>query len=113
MGLAKSASVAGEEITFDVFFEHFGNSTATNLSALDDLDAAFGAGNYMLDSITLVSGPATFAANGAFTGSGANTELVGAGSTLGPRGDGPHPVRRDGGERHGRGARPSGCTKTR
>ena len=68
VGVAKSAADAGSQMTFDFHLEHFGNTTATNLTMNDDLDAVFGAGNYAVDSISLVGGPGTIGANGSFTG---------------------------------------------
>ena len=47
-------------------------------------DVVFGAGTYTVDAVAMISGPATFDVNDAFTGTGAATETVDPASTLLP-----------------------------
>ena len=84
VGAAKTASSNGFDVTFDVFLEHFGNSAATAVTLTDDLDAAFGAGNYTVSSAPVfVVDPGTLVLNGGFNGSG-DTAILAAGSTMTP-----------------------------
>ncbi len=85
VGLAKSGVVSSDSntITYEFSFEHFGNTTALNLTASEDLSAIFGVGNYSVTSIARTAGPATFAANGMYNGD-TDAELIGAGSSLLP-----------------------------
>ena len=85
VGVAKEATLASDfsSVTYDMRLEHFGNTIATAVSLLDDLDAVFGAGRYSVASTVLISGPATFMANGGFDGSG-DQELIAIGSTMSP-----------------------------
>ncbi len=80
LGVATSNS---NSVTYVFTFEHFGNTTALNLSAVENLAAVFGSGTYTVVSITRPSGPASFTANGMFDGS-ADTQLIVAGSTMLP-----------------------------
>jgi uncharacterized repeat protein (TIGR01451 family) len=82
LGVAKDASVSGQQVTFDIYLENFGASNLASLSVVEDLDGVFGAGNYSLNgSPTLISDPGTIVLNGAFDGSG-DQELIAMGSTL-------------------------------
>ncbi|QEG40826.1 choice-of-anchor Q domain-containing protein [Roseimaritima ulvae] len=82
VGAANTVTVAGNQITIDVFVENFGTQVAGNLMLVNDLDNTFGAGNFVLASApVLVSDPGTLTLNPAYDGSG-TTELLSAGSTL-------------------------------
>ena len=85
LGLAKHATLSPDQnfVTFLFTLENFGNTIATGISAIDSLPSVFGAGNYVVTSVTRPSGPASFTANGMFDGDG-DPELVAAGSTLAP-----------------------------
>jgi hypothetical protein len=85
VGGAKAAMVSADQsmVTFDFYIEHFGNTQATDISMLDNLDAALGSGMYTVLSITRISGPSTVVANGAFNGS-TDQELIATGSSLLP-----------------------------
>ena len=65
--------------TFTFRIEHFGSSTALNLSLTEDLDAIFGAGHYSVGTPILLSGPGTVFVNSGFNGSG-DQDLIGGGS---------------------------------
>ncbi len=84
VGAAKSAAVtfAPTVVTIDVYLEHFGNTQAL-VGVREDLTAVFGAGTYSVNSLLVVSGPATLATNPGFNGGG-NTELIAAGSSMQP-----------------------------
>lgn len=67
-------------VPFTLVVQNAGNVPLTNVTISDDLDAAFGAGNYIINSApNQVSGPA-LTLNSGFTGNGANTTLVSGGS---------------------------------
>jgi hypothetical protein len=83
LGMAKSAAVAGNVVTLDLYLENLGNTELSSLGLTEDLDAAFGAGNYTITAApSLVDDPGTLMLEAGYTGSGANTELLAAGSTL-------------------------------
>ena len=80
IGVAKTASPSGSQITMDFYIENFGNVVLSNLSILDDLDAVFGAGNYMVvGAPTLIDDPGTITVNGGFDGS-ADPDLITSGT---------------------------------
>ena len=82
IGVAKSASVVGQQVTLDYFIENFGNSMLSGLSLVEDLDTVFGPGNYSLNSgPALIDDPGTMALNPAFDGSG-DMEFFLPGDTL-------------------------------
>lgn len=84
LGAAKTASVMGNEVVFDIYLENFGNLTIPNVSLTENLDAALGAGNYTITSgPALIVNPGTLNLNGGFDGSG-DRELLSAGSSLVP-----------------------------
>lgn len=82
IGVAKGAStVSGSgpyTVTYTFNMQNYGNVTISNLSLPEDLDAVFGAGNYTVTSLT-ASGTVT--ANGAYTGSAPNTDMLVPGSS--------------------------------
>jgi hypothetical protein len=83
IGVALTASVSGKQVTFDYYFENFGNSTLSNLDFLNNLNQVFGAGNYSISQApTFIDDPGTITLNSAFDGSG-NQSLTNSGSTLG------------------------------
>ena len=56
--IVKDATVDGETITYHLAFDNFaGNSPALNIAIQDNLDSVFGAGNYVVDMVTLVTPP--------------------------------------------------------
>lgn len=80
LGLAKTASVSGDEVTFDIYLENLGTDDTDAISVTDDLDAAFGAGNYQLITAPyLISVPRDLIINSAFDGS-SDTELIASGT---------------------------------
>ncbi|MFK7958259.1 MAG: SdrD B-like domain-containing protein [Lysobacterales bacterium] len=80
LGVAKGASNSGRQVSYDIVLENFGAQTLTTFSAPEDLDAAFGAGNYTIFSPPVVSaGVSTLLLNGGFDGS-ADTQLISGGS---------------------------------
>ncbi len=85
VGIAKSATLSQDNntIVFLFSFENFGNTQATNIMAFDDLAGVFGAGTYSVLGVTRPTGPASFAANGMFDGSG-DQNLVSPNSSLMP-----------------------------
>jgi|GEM_PF-1161248 len=81
IGVAKNAiTVMGSsQLTLDFFIENLGNTTLSNVSMTDDLDAVFGAGNYLiLDGPDLISIPRDLSLNQNFNGS-ADTQLIQSG----------------------------------
>ncbi|WP_166831721.1 Calx-beta domain-containing protein [Thalassoroseus pseudoceratinae] len=82
IGAAKDATVTDNHVTIDLYLENFGDDNFTNLSLVDDLDAAFGEGNYTITtSPFLVDDPGTITLNPAFDGS-LDTQLLDPSSTL-------------------------------
>lgn len=82
VGVAKTAMVADNVVTFDLYLENLGAETLTNLSLVDNLDTAFGAGNYTLTAApSFIVDPGTLTLNGSFNGGG-DTEILAAGSSL-------------------------------
>ena len=82
IGAAKTAAVTTRTVTLDIYLESFANVTLSSVSAIEDLDAVFGAGNYTVDSApTLIVDPGTLNLNAGYNGSGSN-DLLAAGSTL-------------------------------
>ena len=82
IGVAKNVSVLGTMVTFDLYLENLGNGIATALSLEEDLDAVFGAGNYIVTGApSLIDNPGTLILEPTWSGS-ANVELLAAGSTL-------------------------------
>jgi len=80
IGVAKSANSSGREIAIDLYLENFGMDALTNLSLVEDLDGAFGSGNYtIIISPFLDDDPGTITLNGSFDGSG-DTALISSGS---------------------------------
>lgn len=82
LGVAKTASVSGSQVTFDVYLENLGASQLNSFSLTEDLDAVFGAGNYTLSSPpSFIVDPGTLNLNPGFDGS-SQIEILGAGSSL-------------------------------
>ncbi|MCA8999738.1 MAG: matrixin family metalloprotease, partial [Planctomycetaceae bacterium] len=82
LGAAMTASVVGNQVTFDLFLETFGELNLTNLTLIDDLDSLFGVGNYSLIAApSLLDDPGTIMLNAGFDGS-ADAELFAPGSML-------------------------------
>ncbi|MCB1718795.1 MAG: hypothetical protein KDK05_26970, partial [Candidatus Competibacteraceae bacterium] len=93
IGVAKNATVNGNEVTFDIYLEAFGSATLSQLSLTENLDGVFGGGgsgdqdvplapNYTLISApVLIDDPGTLNLNPGFDGS-SDQEFLAAGSTL-------------------------------
>ncbi|MFY8350426.1 Ig-like domain-containing protein [Pseudoalteromonas sp. SSM20] len=79
LGVAKKADATGRDISFVITIENLGDEVLSDLTLTDDLDAAFGAGNYSITSMpNLVSGSGiTF--NAAYDGSG-DVQVIDSGS---------------------------------
>jgi uncharacterized repeat protein (TIGR01451 family) len=84
LGLAKSASVSGNQITLDFYLENFAGPELANLTLTDNLNTTFGAGTYSVATPTVVSSGATsiMNINSSFNGS-SSTNLLASGSKLG------------------------------
>ena len=80
LGLAKNLTTQnGENLDFTFVVENLGNTHLQSLNIIDDLDATFGAGNYAITSMPVVTvQPATggLVASTTFTGSGGETNLL-------------------------------------
>ncbi|MBE9557442.1 MAG: hypothetical protein IMF08_11350, partial [Proteobacteria bacterium] len=83
--MAYTGTVSPWTVIIDYAVENFGNVDLSNVSMPDDLAAVFGVKgtDWSLTSITKLSGPAGFSANGSFDGS-VDIELIAANSTLMP-----------------------------
>ena len=82
IGAAKNATLNGTEVTLDFYLENLGNVILSNLMLPDDLDAVFGAGNYIITSPpSFQDDPGTINLEAGFDGS-STTALIAAGSTL-------------------------------
>ncbi|MCB1052672.1 MAG: hypothetical protein KDC71_18875 [Acidobacteria bacterium] len=76
LGIAKRAQVSGRQVTFDFFIENLGTQTLNNIQVDEDLNALFGAGNWVLtQGPTLIGSPRSLAVNTSFNGTG-DTALV-------------------------------------
>ncbi|MCA9737470.1 MAG: DUF11 domain-containing protein, partial [Gemmatimonadetes bacterium] len=79
VGAAKSGSISGTVVSYDLTLENLSFSTANSVSVPEDLDAVFGAGNYtIVQAPTLTTSPASgsLTLNPAWTGTGAATDLI-------------------------------------
>ncbi|MCA9839799.1 MAG: DUF11 domain-containing protein [Trueperaceae bacterium] len=83
LGIAKHASVSGNQITLDFYLENFSGSTITNLNLSDNLNSSFGAGNYSIMSKTIVSSSSgsSLTLNSSYNGSSV-TNLLNSSSSL-------------------------------
>ena len=71
-GLAKSASVSGDEVTFELLVENIGDTALTEINILDNLDSVFGVSNYTLVSPpSIISGAQTLKLNPSYSGTSA------------------------------------------
>ena len=80
VGLGKTATVSGNQVTFDFYLENFSTTqTLSNVRLTDNLDAVLGAGNYTAAAPTIVGTPTgtgtTLALNSSFNGS-SNQQLL-------------------------------------
>lgn len=84
IGLAKNASISGNEVTLDFYLENFSGINVSSLSLIDDLDSVLGAGNYTVDSIAPISvgTNSTINVNTGFTGSTGATNMLTGSNTL-------------------------------
>ena len=73
------------QVTYLVSAENTGSTQVRNVSLSDDLNAAFGKGNYEVSSLTITSAPGTFGAtvNAGYNGA-ADTQLLNANGVLEP-----------------------------
>jgi gliding motility-associated-like protein len=82
IGVAKDATVATQQVTFNYYIENLGDADLSSLSLSDDLDVVFGTGNYtVISQPTFVDNPGTINLNTDFNGS-ADTQIIIGGSTL-------------------------------
>lgn len=82
LGVAKTGAVAGFDITYDLYLENLGAETLSQINLIDNLDNAFGAGNYSITSApSFIVDPGTLTLNPSYDGS-ANTDLLTAASSL-------------------------------
>ena len=86
IGVAKDASITGSgpfTVTLDFYLENFGNVALANVQITDDLNTAFGIGNYSISvAPSIVADPgAGLTANAGFNGA-ADQNLLAAGSSL-------------------------------
>ncbi|MCB1049937.1 MAG: hypothetical protein KDC71_05005 [Acidobacteria bacterium] len=80
IGVAKTASVAGAQVTFNFYLKNLGNVALANVQLSDGLNSVFGAGNYAISSgPSFISDPGTITLNPAYDGSG-NTGLISSGT---------------------------------
>ena len=80
LGLAKNLTTQnGVDLGFSFLVQNLGNTHLASLNIIDDLDATFGAGNYSITSMPVVTvQPATggLTASTTFTGTGGETNLL-------------------------------------
>ncbi|MCR9063654.1 MAG: SprB repeat-containing protein, partial [Cytophagales bacterium] len=82
IGVAKSASMNGNQATFRFNLENLGNRDLQNLSLVDNLDAVLGAGNYSINTVpSFFDNPETIILNEGYNGS-SSTDIFSSG-TLG------------------------------
>jgi len=76
LGVAKQVVVNGTDATVDIVVRNYGNTSVENLALSDDLDAVFGAGNYIIPTPpVLVADPGTVTIAGGYNGSGASSAI--------------------------------------
>ncbi|MFK8010757.1 MAG: beta strand repeat-containing protein [Marinicellaceae bacterium] len=82
LGLAKNATVSGNNVIFDFYIENLGNREMFQISLTDDLDNTFGIGNYTINSAPVfIDDPFTMVINPSYDGS-SQTNLLDTGSSL-------------------------------
>ncbi|MEM7028973.1 MAG: hypothetical protein AAF629_05230 [Chloroflexota bacterium] len=70
IGIAKDATVNGDDVTIDIYLENLGNVPLQKLTLTDELDSVFGAGNYVVSvAPMLIDDPGTIELNSNFDGS--------------------------------------------
>lgn len=83
IAIAKSASVDGRDVAVGLFTQNTGNVALADVQVRDDLDLAFGAGNYTVSAgPTLLDAPAGVALDPGWTGATGNDALLATGATL-------------------------------
>ena len=75
LGVSKTATVSGNQITFDFYLENFDTATINTLTLTDNLDAIFGVGNY---TITPLSAASVISSSGTGTAISVNTGFNGS-----------------------------------
>ncbi|MGI9333037.1 MAG: OmpA family protein, partial [Gammaproteobacteria bacterium] len=78
IGVSNAADVLGKQVTLRVRVQNFGNVALSNIGLINDLDATFGAGNYIPGTPVIATPPATSTVtlNPAYSGAaGAGAEL--------------------------------------
>ncbi len=69
LGVAKTATISGSTVTFDVYLENLGNVALDDISLTDELDTVFGSGKFVVDSApTLIDDPGTLTLNPGYDG---------------------------------------------
>lgn len=82
IALAKTASVTGDLVTFNIYVSNVGNVDLATVSVTDDLDAVLGSGNYQITAApSLVDDPGTVTLNSSYDGS-SDTALLSSGSLV-------------------------------
>ena len=69
-------------VNYDIIVRNLGSETLNTVQITENLNTAFGAGNYRVESLTRTAGANTVAANGGFDGSASRNLLTTVGSTL-------------------------------
>ena len=86
LGVSKATTdVTGNVVTFNLRVENLGNTPINNISLIDDLDLTFGAGTYQIEaapSFVAADASGGVALNAGFTGTGSQTDMFAAGSSL-------------------------------
>lgn len=81
--LGKVASVADSNVTLTLRALNSGSVSLSNISLTDNLDDAFGVGTYtIVQAPQIINSPSGFTINGAYTGNGLETDVLGSGGTL-------------------------------
>jgi hypothetical protein len=70
LGAALTVNMSGPVATFDIYLENLGNTTANNVSLIEDLAKELGAAGYSITSApSFIDDPGTLVLNGAYDGS--------------------------------------------
>lgn len=77
IGIAKSASVVDRDVSIELVIENIGDVSLDEVQVSDNLDAVFGAGNYLLTSAPqIIQGGANLVLNSAFNGTAGESEIL-------------------------------------
>lgn len=85
LGVALDATVNGNLVTFDYYIANLGATDFSTITIAHDLDAVFGAGNYVIDTApTIVGSQRDLVANTSFDGSSDTAIVASGGIPAGP-----------------------------